>query len=345
MAYKPITVETTVDNADDGKRHILGGNACYALTFGAATSYNSEFRVDVSNIDTGRAKIISLNGVGHYIYPGQTYTVFAFNGAWEIVRPRRWGVAGNVTLYTDYTNGDDANDGLVSTSPMKTAQAALMRAFYNFDFGGQNNARMIVTVQLADNTTDESHIHFPPHAVVGAQGGATIIVKGGTNSKISTPSGENIGCYFGGPIQFENVEISAPGRTAMSVNFGAIVYLKNVRFGAAQTQLSIGPNSMVLYNNGGNSIVGDATYAHCVNSGVYDAQQQPLSLDCDMSPTYFVHGKSGSQTLFGGASIYQNNHTVTGREYYLEHFARISPFAGSVIPGTIAGINNGGYVG
>lgn len=172
-------------NADKGSTIALGGSAFYALTFGAASGYDANFSVMVTNEDvwgSGRAKWISLSGgTDFYLWPTESVVIFNSNNAWRKLGHRRAKAPlATITLNSDFTNGTDtigATDGLgTGASAFKTALNAYVVGLGEFDFlaAGANN----LVIALAPNTTDTTSIHLPAPALIGQQGNAGVTFKG-----------------------------------------------------------------------------------------------------------------------------------------------------------------------
>lgn len=143
------TAAYAVANADKGKT-IACASTPWALTFGTATGYDTDFICMVLNESTSRAlRVVVTGGTDFWLYPGQTATVYRQSSAWRVVRPQRWKLAANTTLYADGTNGNDSNDGLAAGAgnAFLTPQKAVDLIESEIDTAGFS-----VTVQLANGT-------------------------------------------------------------------------------------------------------------------------------------------------------------------------------------------------
>lgn len=105
---------------DCGKTITLGGAAFYTLTVGAASGFPSTCSIIVVNIDSGRGKTISINGISFpndgILWPLQTFTLKAGGGSWFLVNaPSRWKLLGNVQFEVN-SAGSNSNDGLSTGS-------------------------------------------------------------------------------------------------------------------------------------------------------------------------------------------------------------------------------------
>jgi hypothetical protein len=178
------TAAYPVVNADKGKTIALGGAAFYTLTINAASGYDANFSIVIDNEDTARAKTIAINGLANFfLYPGQCILVFNQNNVWQVLGRSRWKApAGALSVFTDFTNGNDANDGLAAGAgnAKKTVQGALGDVLNDFDFNGTPTGQSQVSIQMAAQTTDTTGVHYSPHDTVGGNGGAAITIQGAT---------------------------------------------------------------------------------------------------------------------------------------------------------------------
>lgn len=110
------TANYTLATTDCGKTVTLGGSAFYTLTVGAASGFPSTCSVVVANIDTGRGKKMTINGItfpnSSILWPTQTFTLKNENNAWTLVPPPgRWKLASSVQFEVN-TAGSNSNDCL-----------------------------------------------------------------------------------------------------------------------------------------------------------------------------------------------------------------------------------------
>jgi hypothetical protein len=245
----------TVAPSDNGKTIALGGTAFYKLTFHTTVSYDPGMWVLVVNEDlysniitftAGRAKWIEIAGTtfSFYLWPGQSVIVYAQADQWRILGKTRWRLPGEavaaLTINTDFTNGSDTlglSDGLATgAGAFKSIQHALATILSEFDLYGYDSGASLITVLMAAGSTDSNLIHFSPHALVGAQGGAAIKIDG--NGGFITGGMQ---FYFGAVLQIRNVTISSQTSSvnALDVQWGAKVYLRDgVTFAANAANLA-----------------------------------------------------------------------------------------------------------
>jgi hypothetical protein len=152
------TTTYSVVSGDAGKTIALGGLAFYTVTFGAPSGFPANFLCVVLNEDSGRGKTISLSGGTTFILPPlQTCFVYNQNNVWQILKNNKWKLPGTTDLgnlytwYVDGTNGNDANDGLATTTgAFKTIQGAVDWISANVH---ANNQGILVSVADASAQT------------------------------------------------------------------------------------------------------------------------------------------------------------------------------------------------
>jgi hypothetical protein len=237
------TAAYTVLNSDKASTIALGGTAFYALTFSAASGYDSNFTVMVVNEDTGRAKWIIVPGYaqgGLYLWPGQNVIIFNQNNVWYVHGKTRYKVPGTTfNMFTNYSQtGNDtvgATDGLTSgTGAFRSVQRALDIAADEFDFSALATAQTLVVINMAASVTDAQGVHFANRSFVGAQGGAAVKIAGGGASVMSPTGTDAFGFFCNVIVQISTVKIQTTTSGAGVVaDLGAQVYLLDqLDFGA-----------------------------------------------------------------------------------------------------------------
>lgn len=152
----------SVVNADKFSTVALGGNTEFTLTINAASGFDANFTLVITNEDsavsggfhTGRGKLIAIDGYLTFrLFPGQTFVLMNQNSAWRFDYPGRWRVQGLPIFYVNHGSGSDANDGLTTGSAFATIQAAVI-AFESYvdcnNFGP--------TIQNAAETFTENNV-------------------------------------------------------------------------------------------------------------------------------------------------------------------------------------------
>lgn len=243
-----------------------------------------------------------------------------------------------LNVYCNFTSGDNLNDGLTPATAYKTLQHALDRVYTEYDFDG-GNPRSQVVINLADNTTDTTGVHFSPHAFVGAQGGAAVKIKGGVNSKVITAGKSALQFYFGCVIQLENFEVGCTGSAnGLDITAGAKVYmLGGMKFGACGVA-HINMEDGFLYGGGAYSITGPAMYHLSNNGGRFKSNGSTINIGANLNFTTFVLCAAPCYTTFQNSAINYNGYTVTGKRFEIYNNAVVlAGGPGAYFPGNVAG--------
>jgi hypothetical protein len=252
-----------VANADKGKTIALGGNAFYALSFGAASGFDADFVVLIVNEDAGRAKSIALSGGATFtLWPGQSVIIFNDNNTWQTFGRSRWLLTGNVTLYCDVVNGNDANDGLAAGAggAFKTVQRAGDVVMDYIDIGGTYS----ITIQLADGTYPESvalgayvgrgrQSHTGPVLITGnALTPSNVIIQPASGAAFTV-----VESYF--EWEFSNLKVISTAQGFYADRGAWIVLTGGIVFGACVQHMQANNGGLIeIY--GDYTIVDDATY-------------------------------------------------------------------------------------
>jgi hypothetical protein len=349
----------SVVNADKGFTLALGGSAFYTLTFNVASGYDSNFQVIVVNEDTVRGKTLAINGLSNFIlYPGQSVIVFNQNNSWKVLGKSRYKVTGGTfNMFTDFTNGNDVNDGLASGAgnAKKTVQGALDALANDFDFtgysgiSGEPSGPTLVVINMAASTTDTAGVHFTGQGIVGAVGGAAIKIQGASGSIMSTTSADAM--FFAGPciVQLAGIKLqTTTSGSSLNVDLGAQVYLlTGMDFGACAGSHIAVNNGAKVYILNNYTVSGNATTAH-------NLAQNPGSLITGAGITVTV--STNVTTAFWAlitnlAGLVETTFTfslgafsVTAKRYEADNLGLISTNGGGAnyFPGNVAGTTSGG---
>lgn len=257
------TANYTLVTGDCGSTITLGGSAFYTLTVNAASGYSATCSITIANIDTGRGKLMSINGVtfpmGGILWPGQTFTLKNESNVWTLFNvPQRWKVTSAITITVNTAVGNDLNDGLAAGSgnAMATLQAAANRVCAHFDLTAQPS------IQL---TTAQTHPSFVECAYVsgGLAAGVTSprIVGDATATATCTAASNNFTIDGAGSIAvtgvgvttpwiFQGVKIQSTGNMAVEADFGSKIYLKNIRYGPSNFGAASFYQSLIEYIGG-----------------------------------------------------------------------------------------------
>jgi hypothetical protein len=353
------TAAYMVVNADKGKTIALGGAAFYALTFSAASGYDADFQVVAVNEDTVRAKTMAINGLNSFfLYPGQSCVVFSQNNVWRVLRYARWKLnGGTINLYTDFTNGNDANDGLAAGSgnAKKTVQAALDSLANDFDFStyagvsGEFGAQTLAVINMAANTTDTQGVHFSAHAFVGAQGGAAVKILGGSGAKITKTGGDAMAFFSNTQVQVSGIELSTVTfGSCLVADLGAQVYIVGaMTFAAcAGSHISVN-NGGKVYRNASYTVSGNAATAHMLSQGVGGSiigNSITVTISANITTAFWALASNMSAIIAVSETFSLGAFSVTAKRYEADNLALVSSNGGgaSYFPGNSAGSTSGG---
>ncbi|MDE2472658.1 MAG: collagen-like protein [Bradyrhizobium sp.] len=337
------TTAYTLASGDNGDTVALGGSAFYTLTFGAASGYPTGYGVMVVNEDSGRAKALSISGIGTVmLWPLQSCIVYAQNSAWQTQGcGARWRFPGNETFYADATNGSDSNDCLAAGTGNACATIGHVLAVIRADADSQGNTAF---VQLADGTYNESLYEFgdilggsqniqitgdattPTNTVVKAVRGSFAITS--TDYGVLTLNHFAINCNSNGGGGMGGVQPS---------QFG-IVDLNAVTF------LDCTGKHDIDVENGGHvnftepvTISGNAAgfiYTYGLGSHV-DMAGQAITFSAAVTSSYFLEAVAQSQIMVNGAT-FVNPGNLTGQKWIAADLSYIE-LGSATIPGTVAG--------
>ena len=235
------TANYTAVTGDCGKTIALGGNATFTLTVGAASGFPANCMLIVANVDTwtsGRGKTMAINSVTFpltVLYPQMSFTLVNVNNAWQVVglaNRARPPASTTLNIFTDFANGNDANDGLAAGTgnAKKTVQGCLNAFLSDIDFAGT----ILGVCNMLVGSTDTQGVHFSAHDLVGANGGAAILIQGnGGNATISPTGTDAIGVFLNTAIQLKNLTLqTTTGGDAIISSYNSFVdMLTGITFG------------------------------------------------------------------------------------------------------------------
>jgi hypothetical protein len=331
-------------SASDKNKHIIcSGDKYYTLAFGPPSNFDSDFSVAVSNSDTSRAKFISgvLNGTrdGFYLWPGQSNIISNQDNKWQQLIRSRWQVPFGpepcVTFYVDPTKGSDSwgtTDGL---SPHEGAFASLQYVCNAFilaqlDLGGGQ-----ALVQLTQGALEKHGVHLSSWGLVGAQGGAGLIIDGGAGI-ISGP----IETYFGMQVMLQNATIDTSG---ISVNRGARLQLgSGIIFGQAPSRCHVASqdDSVVEFLDD-YTLAGSATvHLAAGGGGVIKSNGVGATISENVEFSRAVAECTGGFIV--GPAAWKGTGHVTGKAYLCNYNGVI--IGASLMPGSVGVVETGGRI-
>lgn len=349
--------------ADCGSTIPLGGNAQFTLTVGAASGFPSGCNLLIVNVDTfgsGRGKAMAINGVTFpltVLYPGMSFSLRNVNSTWQIFGlPARIKIPGGVfNFFTDFTLGNDGNDGLVAgTGAKRTVQGCLDTITADLDLSawsgaaGEPSSQSLVVCNMAVGSVDSSGVHWSPHSIVGAQGGAAVMVQG--NGGAATISGggtkDAFGCFLRCSLQIQNVTFQSNGHSCLTVGYyGDVELLSGITFGncTGGSHISTADHAIVRLS---------ASYTVSGNAAEHYLAQGPSQITTQGQTITVTGAVLAFSVAFadagGGGSIQANGATfssfgaTTGQRYNVSSLGNILTTTGSAtfFPGNSAGTNN-----
>jgi hypothetical protein len=332
------TSNYSIQTTDCYRRVSLGGNAFFTLTVPSAAGFPSDCVIDVVNVDAGRGKTISgvtlpigANApLPNILYPLQTFGLKIVNGAWNLFyAPTRWKSAGNITLNTDFTNGNDANDGLATGAgnALKTVNQCMLLLIALSDQAAGFNAN---TCKMAAGSTDTTLVHVSA-TVPGASGSQQVIIDGNGTGTLSG----NIQGFNGAVFSVQNVTIT--GTNCLEAGLGSTITIgPGVTFGAC-TGVDWFPHDGGKIQLGSNTTVSGNTpfILLAQNNGIFNANGLAITIGANITVTDTVACNFQSICQFQGATWPLGGHTVTGTAFSCIGNATVNGAA--AIPGTVAG--------
>lgn len=345
----------TVVSSDKGKTLELTGNF-YALTFGAAASYDADFTVVAVNASSTRGKSIVLTGYATFrLYPRQMIMVFRINGTWQVFRQNRYRKPVSAfTFHIDAVLGSNDYDGLAAGAggSLLTGQEAIDRALGDIDCSAGLSADSIV-LQFADGDYDKLHFGGMPAGAVNHQ---ALSVRGNSadNSAVRFISADaNQAAIVAGMCQVEIVDITvsttASGADGIRLTNKGRAYLNNCRYeDCLGAHLAVEGQSSALIGGGalGETIAGDAgTHWKTEGRGVIDMPSgQTVFFETNAAFTFFAYAQT-ADILVPSVVVDLNGKTVTGQRYNVSNFGVINTQtagAANTLPGNSAGTDNSG---
>lgn len=355
----------TADTTNCKQTVPLGGNAQFTLTVPAASGFPAACEIYVVNVDafgSGRGKKMAINGVAwphQVLYPGMSFTLRNVNSSWQVFGlPARVKIPGGTfNLFTDFANGNDANDGLAAGAgnAKKTVQACLDTITADLDLSawagtsGEPSSQSLTVCNMLVGSVDTNGVHWSPHSLVGAQGGAAVMVKG--NGGQATISGggtiDAFGCFLRCSLQIQNVIFLATGggHSDLTVGYyGDVEILSGVTFGSSPGGSHISTSDHAIVRLSSSYTISGNAAEHFLVQGQSQITTQGL-------PTLVTGGSQAFSVAFAdvsGGQISVNGMTfsgmggATGQRYNASALGSINTGGGGAnfFPGNSAGTVN-----
>jgi len=338
----PQTSAYAAVSSDCGATLALGGGAFYTLTVNAASGYTATCILVVLNEDTGRAKNVSVNGVGQfYLWPQQTAVIYNDNNVWQISRPMRWSLNATTTFNVSPT-GNDSNDCLgTGSGACLTIQGAINIVCAFIDAATQR-----VNIAVADGTYGAINLCPVVGAAVGSgQAGPNPHITGNVatpaNCTISTANAAAI--HAAGPMNdwfIEGFTLTASGGGGIDIQVDATAW---VRFGvltlgnAGSTVAVQALNNGVIEFMGNLSVTGTglAIFAYSYLRAYILFSAINITLVSTPSINVFAESRLGATQTWQGVTF---TGTFTGTRFIADTGGGIDTGGGAnFFPGTVAG--------
>jgi hypothetical protein len=330
-SHQPAKVAEYIvsDSTDNNQTILLGGNAWYPVTLDVPTNYSSDFCVELINTDPLRDKYIVVTGGNTFWLHGlQTANARMVGGVWYTTHPDRWkspGGGGPLNLFSDYKNGNDANDCLApgEGNACQTFQAAYYKLCDQVDLRGTASNQTLANIYLAPNTADLTggHLACP---MVGQQGGASLNIIGGAGSSVCPPNATAIGAFEAGVrIRVLNVYLCSGIGDDLAAGLGATIYvMDNVQFGAAaNAHMDVSDPGSHIIIQGNYQIWGSANY-HMLFQGMGEIQTiasatSPITVTWGAATTFNTFALSGPSgvALVPNMTFNLNSYSSGGKRF------------------------------
>jgi hypothetical protein len=238
--------------------------------------------VTVVNGDTTNGKILGGFPSGFantvsvpILWPTKAGVVQVINGAWKTIQPEgRWKLIATApgqpfNVFTNYSTGVDNNDCLTVATACMNGQHALDLACNDFDLSGLSAAQTEYTVNFANGAVDANGIHWPCNGVLGAQGGASIVLTGPVGGSATiNPSPPSIldavSVFTGAQLSVNNLTIGTNnGQNCVRTDYGGRIF-----FGTGNT-FSVCSLDDFVANGAGSTIILQGSYNVQGNSGAH----------------------------------------------------------------------------
>lgn len=344
------TAAYALQTSDCGKTVTLGGTAFYTLTVGAASGFPATCSVSIANIDTGRAKLITISGVtfpnANRLWPGQTFTLKNINNTWVVFNaPGPWIITSNTTFNVDTASGNDNSDclgtgsgacALLSTAIARFCQIAVVDgAQITFQtLTGQTHAAQGLCVYRSTRLVENSN---PPQILGDTSSCAN--ANNFTIDGVAAPAISAVGIYTPWAVRGMKLTSSVGGTSVLADNHSRIYFGASTAFPTVT-----GFHMRALYNSfiefvGDYCITGNAVvHANAATNGQI-LIQPGLTVTLSNSPvfTYFAQIYShGLQTWTGTTFI---GTAATGTRYSIDTGGGLytNGAGAAFLPGSVAG--------
>ncbi len=312
----------------------------------------------VTNADSavgsgGHGKFITISGVTfpeYFLYPGQAFALLNVNNTWTLWgAPTRFKLPCNqVTLYTNFNSGSDVgNDGLASSTPLKSVAQAFYEIASNFDYCSTATAQSHVLVQM--QTNDTIGVHWGPHDLVGPVSGDGITLDGGGFTLSNTADFDSpLHLFFGAVMYLQNITVvPSVNHPAIGLEHGANLLIQP---GVTLTTLAVSTASLLQCRDSNSTIeiVNGLTISGDFGDFMFAAEgctirgTGTITLNANILQTgATVVAVTGAHVNFSQITWNLNGFNISGQGYYVATGAQVISKTGnpdtywpSSIPGT-----------
>lgn len=333
------TANYTVLNADNSRTIALGGNSCFTLIFAAASGYDTNFSVKVFNEDSGRGKIMVVNGLTTFIlWPLQSVVIFKDNGAWKTdpQGPDRWFAPG-ISFFVHPSGSDTANDGLVagSSNAFATIQHAVDVIKKYVDMQGAQ-----ATINLADGT---HQVGSGVSIVYALTGSTEFTITGSASTACTVNCDAGGGCFIArepATVTLIGMKLTTSGNSSTAINASqfATVDFSDIEFGAFNLGTHIIASDQASVNCLGNYAVsgGAVTHVNCSFNSYVNLDSFTVTITNTPTFTNWVTAIYGGNVNSGNTMTFVGS-VASGCTKYFERWPGQIILGSTVYPGSVAG--------
>ncbi len=326
------TANYTLANTDKGCTVALG-DGFFTLTVNAASGYDANFAVIITNESASRGKFLAINGITAFIlWPLQTVILFNGNNTWNLSPFNQpWCSPNSISLFIDNVLGSDVagvTDGLsTGTGAFATVAHAISVAQQNLFPLGNN---VTFNLPLTTSTPITEQVDFSGVITPG-------YVQWGLVGNVSNPalcqwqlgnaqSAIQFNDYFS--LGVRGIAFSATGSNCTFINGShgqnSILDVNNCIFGtnAAGIGIAGGPTSTINVGTG-ITISGNAAAFLNGSEGANIQCNVPIAISGTPNLTYFILLGTGSQADISSLSFTGATTAITGQKFYAQQGSKI----------------------
>lgn len=338
------TTNYTMLTTDCGKTIALGGTAFYTLTVGAASGFPASCSINVVNTDSGRAKLMAINGitVGHTnkVWPKQSFILKNVSNVWTVIGlPPFWELTGAAAFFVDTAAGSDSNDGLATGAgnAFATIQKAITNVCDELDL---NSNTVSITTTAATYT---EHLALCQYRGIDPTDSYTQVTITMTGATLSATGGSGIGIFSHNstsPFTFKDTTFTNCGTACVEGDSGGYVALDNPTFSAVSGNhvMSLYQSRIVFITNGYTISGGAAVHWYTQYGGLIFIQPgKTVTVASPAFSSYFAYSTRNGIQNFTSTTFSVT--APTGVRYFCDTGGGIDTNGGGAafLPGNAAG--------